>query len=86
MSQVDHSMALTPPSRLNVGARIGALIAGIGILFLYIALLSSNQLIATYDTSTSLTAGCGPLNCCVTTIAILTTVGVFLVYSPIINS
>lgn len=44
MNKVDHSMALTPPSRLRMDARIGALIAGLGLLFLYVILLSSNQM------------------------------------------
>lgn len=44
MSNVDHSMSLTPPMRMSSGARIGALLAGLGILFLYIALLSSSQM------------------------------------------
>ncbi|MEM7035322.1 MAG: hypothetical protein AAF570_00005, partial [Bacteroidota bacterium] len=46
MDRVDHSMALTPPSRLNISARAGAFIAGLGILFLYIALLSAKPLFA----------------------------------------
>ncbi|MEM0997718.1 MAG: 4Fe-4S dicluster domain-containing protein [Bacteroidota bacterium] len=42
MSQIDHSMSLTPPSRLNLPARIGALLAGGGIVAMAIAFLSAS--------------------------------------------
>lgn len=38
---VDQTMALTPPSQMNVSERLGATIAGFGILMMYVFLMSA---------------------------------------------
>lgn len=40
-TQVDNTMALTPPSRMNISERVGASIAGFGVLIMYIFLMSA---------------------------------------------
>ena len=46
MSKVDHSLSLTPPSYMNSTERVGAFIAGLGLVALLVGFLSSYQISA----------------------------------------
>ncbi len=41
-NQVNNTMSLTPPSQMNVSERVGGLIAGVGVLLMYVFLMSAN--------------------------------------------
>lgn len=42
MSNIDHSMSITPPSRMNVSERIGMTLAGIGLLAMIVAFIGTH--------------------------------------------
>jgi Pyruvate/2-oxoacid:ferredoxin oxidoreductase delta subunit len=44
MSNVDHTMSLTPPAQMNAPERIGALVTGVGVLALLVGFLSATPL------------------------------------------
>lgn len=43
-AEINHTMSLTPPSKMNSLERFGGLFAGLGVLFMYLAFMSGDTL------------------------------------------